>query len=74
MYKLSKYNYSTVNKNGDLLLFNSLNGAKSFLKIPKENSGDIQEVFTSKKSINELPVDVQDKLSKLGYIINIDID
>ena len=46
--KLSKYNYYTRNDNQELLLFNTLNGTKSFLKVSRENAS-AAEAFLSGK-------------------------
>jgi len=68
--KLSRYNYFTENKEKDLLLFNTLQGTSSFLKIPKEKKEAVTAVLRSSKPILELQEDeIYTALVKHGYIL-----
>ena len=69
MFKLSKYNYHTRNDSGDLLLFNSFTGSKSFLKVKKENAINVRKFLIGKETSQALPDGLKDSFVELGYLV-----
>lgn len=69
MYKQSKFNYSTTNYRGELLLFNSVMGERSMCKL--SNSAHIEE-FKSKKPISD--ESVMSKLIEREIYVQNDLD
>lgn len=68
--KLSKFNYYTKNDRGELLLFNTLYGKKSFLKIVNEYASITQDVLSGNTTISKLPKFIYDELVRYNYIIS----
>lgn len=69
MYKQSKFNYSTKNSKGELLLFNSTMGEKSMCKLT--NPTHIKE-FLNKKAISNDTI--MSKLIEKEIYIHEDLD
>lgn len=69
MYKLSKFNYTCLNNNGELLLYNSFVGTKSFCKIKRL---ELQKIY--KTDFNFLDENLKLKLFKKGIIVPKDLD
>lgn len=72
--KLSKYNYYTRNDNQELLLFNTLNGTKSFLKVSRENASAAEAFLSGKGEESGLSSSLYDELVKWGYVIPEELD
>lgn len=72
--KLSKYNYYTRNDNQELLLFNTLNGTKSFLKVSRENASAAEAFLSGKGEKSGLSSSLYDELVKWGYVIPEELD
>lgn len=69
MYKLSKYNYSTYNEQGDLLLYNSMAGVRSLIKVGEENRNMVKQVLDKKAEPSSLPDVVRDRLFHAGILV-----
>lgn len=69
MYKLSKYNYSTYNEDGDLLLYNSMSGVKSLLKVKEEFRDVVKQVLDGNEKISSLPEGLKDRLFNAGILV-----
>lgn len=66
-YKVSNYNYIINNQDGDYLLYNTLNGRRSFLKVKKQDKAKIQALMDCN---SEFDVGmVEKKLIDKGYVI-----
>ena len=72
--KLSKYNYYTRNDNQELLLFNTLNGTKSFLKVSRENASAAEAFLSGKGEKSGLSSSLYDELVRWGYVIPEELD
>lgn len=72
--KLSKYNYFTRNENQELLLFNTMNGSNSFMKVSRENASAAEEFLSGKGDDCGLSRSLYDELVKWGYVIPDDFD
>lgn len=72
--KLSKYNYYTRNENQELLLFNTLNGTNSFMKVSRENASAAEDFLSGKGEESGLSRSLYDELAKCGYVIPEDFD
>lgn len=68
-YKSSKFNYIHKCDNGEILLYNSLVGTKSLIKVRKNNA---EKVLNAIKGTNEVLDDDLRLLIETGYIIPIE--
>ena len=68
-YKISKYNYIIENKQGDILLFNSLIGKASMLKIKDNYKSMISNILDRTEYSIENPNYLESQLIKFGYLI-----
>lgn len=67
--KLSKYNYFTKNIDNELLLFNTLKGTDSFIKLSSQNAPTIEDFLSGNKNISDVKCSVFDELVKNGYVL-----
>lgn len=67
-YKLSKYNFYIENEANELLMYNSLAGAKSMIKLTKNNKKYIYSIKNKPYVIIDDPNDMQRELINLGYL------
>lgn len=72
--KLSKFNFYTTNTKGELLLFNTLVGTKSFIKIHKTSSNMIEDVLKRKCKLEDVPNECLKILREYGYVIEDDVN
>lgn len=72
--RLSKYNYYTKNKQNELLLFNTLSGTSSFIKISSGYSEPVKQALCDESKISSLKKSVYNELVKNYYIIPDDMD
>lgn len=68
--KLSKYNYYTKNKDDELLLFNTLKGTDSFIKVSSKNAPIIESFLAGNDDTLSIESGVHDELIRCGYIIS----
>lgn len=67
--KLSKFNFYTKNKNNELLLFNTLQGTQSFLKIPAQKADSVSDYLSGNNATQSIDENILDELQKNGYVI-----
>ena len=70
MYKVSKFTYHFENKNGELLMYNSYTGVRSFCKLSNNN---LKKYFLENRLVN-LPDAVNRELLEHGIIVEQCID
>ena len=66
-YKPSNYNYCVCNRKGDYLLYNTLQGTKSFCKVKKCNEEVLRYLNTAEEVYNENQI--TNKLISKGFLI-----
>ncbi|MGM0124417.1 hypothetical protein IGI37_001794 [Enterococcus sp. AZ194] len=74
MFKLSRFNYHIKNGAGDLLLYNSLVGQNSFLKIPMIEAEVVNNLLKKKISYKSFSSDFIEKLIEKGYLIRENVN
>lgn len=72
--KLSKYNYCTYNKDNELLLFNSMQGTVSMLKVPQEYASCVHAALTKQVDLDSIDHNIYKELVDNKYIIEDTID
>lgn len=76
--KVSKYNYTTYDGDGNLVIYNFLNGLSSLTKVRKESVGLFKEKFMSDEKtapfIDEENYLIVDKLLQLGILVPSDVN
>lgn len=70
MYKISKFTYNCINSNGELLLYNTYMGTRSFCKF----SNNTYKHYFENKSKLDLDENILEKLSKKGIIVKDSLD
>ena len=69
MYKLSQFVFHTESANGDLLLYNTLIGRASLLKIRKPYDEIIREVLCRRENPEVLPQRIRNVLIEKEFLI-----
>lgn len=67
--KLSKYNYCTKNIDNELLLFNTLKGTDSFIKVSSQNATLVEGFLSGNNDISGIERNIYDELVKAGYVL-----
>ncbi len=72
--KLSKYNYFTKNKGNELLLFNTLKGTESLIKVSSQNAPLVETFLSDNNDISSIKSSICEELEKNGYVLADDYD
>ena len=74
MQKVSRFNYYTENAEGDLLLYNTMKGAESLLKIREPYRQTVQELLDHRLEPEELPEPLRERLAAGGFLVPAEED
>lgn len=72
-YKLSRFNYVTESKDGEMILYNSYYGTESICKVSSEQKDTVAKVL-KQNSFENIDPDVIEKLKKGGFLVDINCD
>ena len=76
--KMSKYNYTVFDKDGNLILYNFLTGLKSLTKVNKDDTEKFNQLFLSGVDIEDSSFDesykVVNQLIEAGILVDANVE